>query len=70
MRRSAGAIPVVSGRVFSGRRCLTGRRGAACPTQRPAVAPAEGYRDHRDSYRATATSLGFEGHMSWAEAMP
>jgi class 3 adenylate cyclase len=29
-----------------------------------------GYRDHRDRYRAMATSLGFEGHMKWAEAMP
>jgi adenylate cyclase len=29
-----------------------------------------GYRDHRDRYRALATSLGFEGHMKWAEAMP
>jgi hypothetical protein len=28
------------------------------------------YRDHRDRYRAMATSLGFEGHMKWAEAMP
>jgi adenylate cyclase len=28
------------------------------------------YRDTRDSYRAMATSLGFEGHMKWAEAMP
>ena len=28
------------------------------------------YRDHRDRYRAMATSLGFEGHMAWAEAMP
>ncbi|MGA7049969.1 MAG: adenylate/guanylate cyclase domain-containing protein [Mycobacterium sp.] len=28
------------------------------------------YRDHRDRYRALATSLGFEGHMKWAEAMP
>jgi hypothetical protein len=28
------------------------------------------YRDYRDSYRAMATSLGFEGHMEWAEAMP
>ena len=28
------------------------------------------YRDHRDRYRATATALGFEGHMEWAEAMP
>ena len=29
-----------------------------------------GYRDYRDRYRAMATSLGFEGHMQWAEAMP
>jgi hypothetical protein len=28
------------------------------------------YRDYRDRYRALATSLGFEGHMEWAEAMP
>jgi adenylate cyclase len=28
------------------------------------------YRDFRDRYRATATALGFEGHMRWAEAMP
>jgi len=29
-----------------------------------------GYRDYRDRYRAMAESLGFEGHMEWAEAMP
>ena len=28
------------------------------------------YRDYRDRYSAMATSLGFEGHMKWAEAMP
>jgi adenylate cyclase len=28
------------------------------------------YRDYRDRYRAMATSLGFEGHMQWAEEMP
>ena len=28
------------------------------------------YRDFRDHYRELATSLGFEGHMKWAEAMP
>jgi class 3 adenylate cyclase len=28
------------------------------------------YRDYRDRYRAMATSLGFEGHMQWAEAVP
>jgi hypothetical protein len=30
----------------------------------------ETYRDYRDRYRAMATSLGFEGHMKWAEEMP
>ena len=28
------------------------------------------YRDYRDRYRAMATSLGYEGHIAWAEAMP
>ena len=28
------------------------------------------YRDFRDHYREMAASLGFEGHMRWAEAMP
>ena len=28
------------------------------------------YRDHRDRYRDMARSLGFEGHVKWAEAMP
>jgi hypothetical protein len=28
------------------------------------------YRDYRDRYRELARSLGFEGHMAWAEAMP
>ena len=27
------------------------------------------YRDYRDRYRAMANSLGFEGHIAWAEAM-
>jgi adenylate cyclase len=30
----------------------------------------EAYRDYRDRYRDMATSLGFEGHTKWAEAMP
>ena len=34
-----------------------------------ARADANAYRDYRDRYRAIATSLGFEGHMKWAEAM-
>lgn len=28
------------------------------------------YRDYRDRYRAMANSLGFEGHIAWARAMP
>jgi hypothetical protein len=31
---------------------------------------AAAYADFRDHYRDMATSLGFEGHMAWAEAMP
>jgi hypothetical protein len=27
------------------------------------------YRDYRDRYRDMAKSLGFEGHIAWAEAM-
>jgi hypothetical protein len=30
---------------------------------------AAAYADFRDRYRAMATSLGFEGHIAWAEAM-
>jgi class 3 adenylate cyclase len=29
-----------------------------------------GYRDYRDGYRAMAESLGYQGHIAWAEAMP
>ncbi|MDT5049788.1 MAG: hypothetical protein QOG75_5686 [Mycobacterium sp.] len=28
------------------------------------------YRDFRDRYRDMARTLGFEGHIDWAEAMP
>jgi hypothetical protein len=28
------------------------------------------YRNYRDRYRAMATSLGFDGHIAWVEAMP
>ncbi|MGB7871971.1 MAG: cyclase, partial [Mycobacterium sp.] len=31
---------------------------------------AAAYRDFRDRYRDMARSLGFEGHIAWAEAMP
>ena len=28
------------------------------------------YRDYRERYRDMANSLGYEGHMKWAEPMP
>jgi hypothetical protein len=28
------------------------------------------YRDFRDRHRDMARTLGFEGHIAWAEAMP
>jgi hypothetical protein len=28
------------------------------------------YRDYRDRYRDMAKTLGFEGHIAWAKAMP
>jgi hypothetical protein len=28
------------------------------------------YREYRDRYRNTARTLGFEGHIAWAEEMP
>jgi class 3 adenylate cyclase len=31
---------------------------------------AAAYMDFRDRYRAMAKSLGFQGHIAWAEAMP
>ncbi|MFG1934506.1 adenylate/guanylate cyclase domain-containing protein [Mycobacterium sp. NPDC048908] len=41
---------------------------------RALVAWADGdrgrYREYRDRYRDMARTLGFEGHMKWAEAMP
>jgi len=35
-----------------------------------AYGDAVAYGDFRDRYRDMATSLGFEGHIAWAEAMP
>jgi adenylate cyclase len=60
-------------------------RLAACPTDtrfvlyellrlRALLARARGddarYREYRDRYRDMAKTLGFEGHIAWAEAMP
>jgi hypothetical protein len=46
--------------------CLLRRRALLARAQSDETA----YRDYRDRYHAMATSLGFEGHMKWAEAMP
>ena len=35
-----------------------------------ALGDEAGYRDYRDRYRDMARTLGFEGHIAWAEAMP
>jgi hypothetical protein len=35
-----------------------------------ALGDETGYRNYRDRYRNTAKALEFEGHISWAEAMP
>jgi hypothetical protein len=32
--------------------------------------PETSYRDYRDRYRDMARTLGYEGHIAWAEAMP
>jgi tetratricopeptide (TPR) repeat protein len=42
-------------------------RMRALPAQ--ALGHETAYHDYRDRYRAMATSLGFEGHIAWAEAM-
>jgi adenylate cyclase len=46
--------------------CLLRLRALLCEA-RDEVAD---YRGYRDRYRALATSLGFDGQMAWAEAMP
>jgi hypothetical protein len=35
-----------------------------------AYGDATAYTHFRDRYRDMANSLGFEGHIDWAEAMP
>ena len=50
---------------------LVGRNGAAVGALLlRAHGDEAAYREYRDRYRAMATSLCFEGHMAWAEAMP
>jgi class 3 adenylate cyclase len=52
-------LPVRDVWLLRGRALLARARGDAAA-----------YADFRDHYRDMATSLGFEGHMAWAEAMP
>jgi adenylate cyclase len=40
-----------------------------CALLAQALGDDTAYRDYRDRYRAMARSLGFEGHMKWAEAI-
>ena len=35
-----------------------------------ALGDETGYRNYRDRHRDMARTLGFEGHIAWAEAMP
>ena len=50
--------------------CTRSRLLRLCALLARAHGDETGYRDYRDRYRALATSLGFEGHIKWAEAMP
>jgi hypothetical protein len=52
---------------------MTSRRADDIDRFAGALARAHGYAAYahfRDRYRDMTTSLGFEGHMAWAEAMP
>jgi hypothetical protein len=59
---------VADGDVLAGERLELG--GEVAGTAGGAQGDDTAYRDYRDRYRAMATSLGFEGHIAWAEAMP
>ena len=41
----------------------------ACALLAQACGDEAAYRDYGDRYREMARSLGFEGHIAWAEAM-
>ncbi|HWX98793.1 MAG TPA: adenylate/guanylate cyclase domain-containing protein [Mycobacterium sp.] len=59
------AVPILDGLAIQEVTLLELRALLACANGDEAA-----YRDYRDRYRAMATSLGFEGHIAWAEAMP
>ncbi len=65
--RSSGWRPRQPMRVLSDTRHLA---AAGYALLAEAHGDEAAYRDYRDRYRDMATSLGFEGHMKWAEAMP
>ena len=68
---SAGRHRQVGGGADRARiRTARAATAAAAGTAGPSARDEAAYRDYRDRYRAMATSLGFEGHMEWAEAMP
>jgi hypothetical protein len=51
---------------------LTGEWRIVSPSNAFAQARGDeaGYRDYRDRCRDMAKTLGFKGHIAWAEAMP
>jgi len=48
----------------------SGKAGVGVQGRKALPGDAELYKQLRDRYRDMATSLGFEGHIAWAEAMP
>ena len=59
------AVPILDGLAIQEVTLLELRALLAC-----AKGDEAAYRDYRDRYRDMAKSLGFEGHIAWAEAMP
>jgi len=59
------AVPILDGLAIQEVTLLELRALLAC-----AKGDEAAYRDYRDRYRDMARSLGFEGHIAWAEAMP
>ena len=58
------------GKIPEHRRTASSALTAAASSYLHRLGDEAAYRDYRDRYRDMATSLGFEGHMAWAEAMP
>ena len=58
------AVPILDGLAIQEVTLLELRALLAC-----AKGDETAYRHYRDRYRELATSLGFEGHIAWAEAM-